>query len=57
MAGKYLEQHCNTSLSWLKTGGIVGGRSACGAALAPVGGSVQWSKRAPWTYYQNVVDS
>ena len=57
MAGKYLENYCNTSLTWVKTGGIEGARAACGQRLAPVARPVQWIKRARWTYYQNVVDS
>ena len=52
-----LTRYCSVSLTWVKTGGITGGRAVCGLALPRVGASVHWTKRAPWTYYQNVVDS
>ena len=52
VAGKYLEEYCGTSLTWVKTGGIVGGRAACGAALHPIGGHVQWAKYVPLPLFQ-----
>ena len=64
-AGVYLKRHCNASLTWAKTGGLLGGMAAAAAAasapLPPVGRPASAppllvSKASRWTYYMNVVD-
>ena len=64
-AGVYLKRHCNASLTWAKTGGLLGGMAtAAAAASAPLPSvgrpasapPLLVSKASRWTYYMNVVD-
>ena len=60
-AGVYLKRYCNASLTWAKTGGLLGGvaTAAAGVPLPRVGrpasAPLLIAKVSKWTYYMNVV--
>ena len=70
--GQYLRERCNTTLTWVKTGGMDGARRHCGGdtesgdagegrrprvGLPVVGTTMNYSRAVKFTYYQNVVDA
>jgi alpha-N-acetylglucosaminidase len=57
--GMYLRERCNSSLTWVKTGGMQGAKMRCGdpAKLPKVGVPMSYARQMKYTYYQNVVDS
>ena len=57
--GVYLEERCNVTLTWIKTGGYGDARARCGnpVSLPRVGAPISRSRSMKWTYYQNVVDA
>ena len=58
--GMYLRERCNTTLTWVKTGGMGGAATRCGdPATLPRVGTVPltFAREMKWTYYQNVVEA
>eukprot|EP00051_Salpingoeca_urceolata_P002963 m.54130 g.54130 ORF g.54130 m.54130 type:complete len:237 (-) comp12435_c0_seq4:1926-2636(-) len=54
--GRYLRDSCNTTLTWLKTGGM-NVPKACLASLPRPLAPLVLRRSVEWTYYQNVVES
>jgi hypothetical protein len=57
--GVYLQERCNVTLTWIKTGGYGDAAARCGnpVSLPRVGAPITRTRSMQWTYYQNVVDA